>query len=609
MTQAIKKWVTESTGILMNMNPDIFAVDVMDGTILAQILFSYNIINQEQLDSVLPTDKVNIALHNLKRIAVWLKAISIDCTTEQVEQIATCKTLSAVKLFYQLYLALHDKDKLHFATKNKIRERLHPSNTRFDVAPVDEFDEDLEEVIAHPLSDQLISQRGVIEWNQNRYAAMLQNYEAMRIEYQKYIQNKFDNTRNVKFGKIRLKEGDSVNLSELDIVVEKDAEFTYEELALEEESALKMEQFKADPRVAKKILAKIKQKRRSEMKEKETKLHEQKVFLIELWEKLLNEQEKEFEETISKKLLKQSLFEKQMATKMLEVRKHKHNMMYNRRFMDDETMKKREEEFVENVFFREKNMEVQKYNYYFERDRMLELHRRLYAKKLRLRKERYSNMCHDIMRDLVNISIRHSEYKDKYNEEVPERVQKELAGLFVKQQPIFNLVDDVTDIVQDGGAHPKDLEEIYCKEIHRQNQLDQYDFENYCNFDWPWKLEDLVTGYEEDLYPIECGLNVLGHNVHRVLLTKYPRPKVPPKPNLPAVTAAVCINGIPDVSILSVLQKLLDKREIRIIEMQDAINYCLDEFKKEITTEFIDDVLIEETDAALKELNKTGKGK
>ncbi|KAK4873659.1 hypothetical protein RN001_013019 [Aquatica leii] len=99
-------------------------------------------------------------------------------------------------------------------------------------------------------------------------------------------------------------------------------------------------------------------------------------------------------------------------------------------------------------------------------------------------------------------------------------------------------------------------------------------------------------------------MNVVSHNVHRVLYTKYPSPQEPSKPDVPSVNVAACVSGLPNTSVLPVLQKLLKKRRVRVIEMQDAINNCLNAFHDESKIEEIDDGLITETKATLKVLNK-----
>lgn len=174
------------------------------------------------------------------------------------------------------------------------------------------------------------------------------------------------------------------------------------------------------------------------------------------------------------------------------------------------------------------------------------------------------------------------------------------------------------DIVQEDLEDlPEELEEIYAAETDRQNALDDRTFENYCLFNWPFKVTDLDSYDEEELYTMERGANILGHAVHRVLLTKYPKEKPAFSPDIPPVNIAVCIDDISDVTIMPVLQTLLQEKGVKLIEIQEAVNYCLERYKDETTMEY-DGALIDETEEALENLgvkrskkkkDKSDKGK
>lgn len=87
-----------------------------------------------------------------------------------------------------------------------------------------------------------------------------------------------------------------------------------------------------------------------------------------------------------------------------------------------------------------------------------------------------------------------------------------------------------------------------------------------------------------------------------MLLAKYPKPEKPPKPDLPDFKVAVCIKGLTDLTIIPTLQKLLNRNEIAIIQLQDAINYCLEAYKNEIITEIVDEVFVEATEKSMNEI-------
>ncbi|KAK9732153.1 hypothetical protein QE152_g13018 [Popillia japonica] len=289
-------------------------------------------------------------------------------------------------------------------------------------------------------------------------------------------------------------------------------------------------------------------------------------------------------------------------------------------------------------------MAGERYRYYFERDRVLELHRRIYNEKQRLKsqraldmcetiledlinlafrraeykRQRALDMCETILEDLINLAFRRAEYKREYEEEMPRAMLADMAALFVnsKTMPRAMLADmaalfvnsktmldllPVAEVILENDPANEVEEEIYSMEIDRQNVIDDMSLENYCTFTWPWDLNERFPDYKK-LYPlhsIDMAMNVLGHIVFRLLLAKYPKPivfrlllakypKPSPKrpPNIPKVQIAVAINNISDLTIIPILRKLLSEREIKVIQIPEVINYCLSMYKDETTEEY-----------------------
>lgn len=602
MGDLIKAWIVEKIGVVMNMDPQAFSGEVMDGTIIAQILLNYNIINETQAWQIVPTNSPVVASKNFKLIQLWLHSIGIQRATEELDEICMGKSTVAINLFYELYLKLHDKNGLFFAMKKRHKERLRPTDNRFDVCTVDEIvNGNFTELVDNDLCQQLVLHQDVIKWNQDRYNALREKYKETRERYSKYLDKKYGLKEVDQFGNAaEMVAPTSEPLERLGSTCSSDYDVTYVELAKEGQEASLKPKFEKDPKAAAEILKNIKQRKRREMRENEERVRQQKLSLMELWDKLLAQQEKELDECVSKKMLKQSTFEKQMTTKLFEVRQQTNHILANRRYMDDCALKKREDEFFEHVFLRDKSVSNQKGNYYVERGRMLELHRRLYAIRTSLYIARRDDMCKNIVENFVALALISVQYKEKYQTDPDEATMMEWGNLFIKGKSLVAYLADLTELVVVEPV-PSDLEEIYRFEMDRQEALDERDFESYMNLEKPWT--DFLVHWEEHSLQIELGMNVLSHNVNRVLRTKNPETHSPQP--LPAIEVAVCVNGLHDCNVLPVLQKLLNKRKIRVIEMQDAVNACVEAFKSESGTECLEDALTDHTNAALAHLNKS----
>lgn len=612
MSEIIQTWLMKRLGFVAQITPESIATLAKDGKLFAELLYNYNIITYEQFVTIGSKDDPDRALENLETINSWLKPIGISCSHEKLFNISRARAPAALRLFYQLYLNLHDKDTMHFISETLRKQKLEPPHPLFKVKRVRESCAENDEPCDNPNCKPLIDKRDIVEWHKHRYEALLERCRATRERYSKFLQQQFDHTEVEKVGELkgRKKESDKEALMELNRKYLIPKNCGYQTLVQEQQKILEAEPFQPDPQKSKEIVDKIKQKHRKEAEDRAKKVKEEKALLLDLWEKLVTDQERDFGRTISTKMIKQSSYEKQMATKMFEVRHQKEVMMENKRVAEQEYLKQRENEFIETVFYREKSNCDRRDSYYLERDRTIELHRRLFEQKKRIKAEAHESMCRGIVEDIVALSLKHAEFKANYDMDVPRRVEKNWYDLFIKEQPIFDILPHTEDIVQEClDDLPSFYEEIYSREIMRQNALDDKEFEDYCEYKWPWDLEEHELYDEERLQIINLGMNVLGHIVGRVLLAKYPYPPQPEKPTLPPVTIAACVNGIQDITIRPALQKLLDKRKVAVIEMQDAINYCLECYRDETTTEVAEQTLVEETEQALEDMKNKAKGK
>ncbi|KAK9732207.1 hypothetical protein QE152_g13014 [Popillia japonica] len=255
-------------------------------------------------------------------------------------------------------------------------------------------------------------------------------------------------------------------------------------------------------------------------------------------------------------------------------------------------------------------MAGERYRYYFERDRVLELHRRIYNEKQRLKSQRALDMCKTIVEDLINLAFRRAEYKRDYEEEMSRSMLADMAALFVSSKTMLDLLPVAEIIVENDPANEVE-EEIYLNEIDRQNTIDDMSLENYCTFTWPWDLNERLPDYKK-LYPlhsIDMAMNVLGHIVFRLLLAKYPKPSPKRPPNIPKVQIAVAINNISDLTIIPILRKLLSEREIKVVQIPEVINYCLSMYKDETTEEYQESQFFDETEDALQKVEQKKNGK
>ncbi|KAJ8956607.1 hypothetical protein NQ314_006693 [Rhamnusium bicolor] len=557
MKEIIKQWIEDRLGIVINISPELFAQKVKDGYLLSAILKNYGVITEEQLEMIEKSDLPETCFHNFKNhINGWLNKIGISVADEDLLEIVNSKGTSAFNLFYQSYLELNTKDNLYYISQQRLNEKLHPKSARFTV-----------ETVKKSLLDDLPPSKcrygapveeayDIVHWQQDRLEMLVNKCKEAREEYMRYItsrQNPAGSLVSYTAPQVKADEekADIENLAAPSI------NLTYGELRKYAENIIFKKELERD-------------------------------ILRAFWDRLNQEEEDNFTKNITDILLKQSLYEKQMLQKLGEVKLQKEIIVQNKQLVETAISKQKEADFVEKLVLREKELNEHEFTYYLEKERVLQLHRKLYEEKLRLKAQRHYNMCLEAIQDIAKVAFKESEYKEDFGEQPTRRIRDMWKKMFIAAVPFEDQVKPLENIAKRPDERSEYEEEIIHLEIDRQDSIDKQDFESYMSFEWPWELDGIEVD-ENGLYEMDCGLNVLGSVVHNLLETKYPSPPLPVKPDFPNIDITACINGFNEMNYLPLLQKIVSQREILIVEIQDAVNFCMNAYKTEIEVEVEDE--------------------
>lgn len=88
MADLLKAWLRARLGAITDLNPETFGRHASDGTLLAQILHTYDIISSNQLSTIVRTYDPALSRVNLKTLRIWLKLINVTLSDECVEEIS-----------------------------------------------------------------------------------------------------------------------------------------------------------------------------------------------------------------------------------------------------------------------------------------------------------------------------------------------------------------------------------------------------------------------------------------------------------------------------------------------------------------------------------------
>lgn len=264
--------------------------------------------------------------------------------------------------------------------------------------------------------------------------------------------------------------------------------------------------------------------------------------------------------------------------------------------------------------------------------------------KMRRIREKHQSICLEIMEDLADIAVKVADYRQAKNNHIPDFIWNECKTSFLRNQPIFELMDnhfdnvaqieDVEEIENKEETNNKKImeneikmrngekirskdeievkkklksEELVQQELERQRSLTDTDFESYRDLSSPW--DQFVSKEEKkDEEVVRLGCIVLGYVVHRLLEILYPYSNGTASCAVRRVKVAAIISGIINPTLHEQLRELLKNNGIRLLKMEDAINHCLERYKQEMAdVEYIDLNIVSTTIRDIKKIQTKNK--
>lgn len=273
----------------------------------------------------------------------------------------------------------------------------------------------------------------------------------------------------------------------------------------------------------------------------------------------------------------------------------------------------------------------------------------VYILKMRRMKEKHRSINSEIVNDLADIAVKIADYRQTNGNHISSSTWNEWKTSFLKNQPIFELMDHFEDVEevedtedikneekmkvnkdeaiienstrrknggrirnQEGIKIGKELkadekQDLIHLEPERWRSLVDADFESYRDLASPW--DQFVSKREQEAEEVHrLGCVVLGYIVHRLLEILYPYPDEIVDCSVPRVKVAAIILGITNATLHEQLRELLKNTGIRLLRMEDAINHCLERYKREmVDVEYIDLNIISATIRDIKRFETKSK--
>ncbi|KAJ8712170.1 hypothetical protein PYW07_005012 [Mythimna separata] len=363
--------------------------------------------------------------------------------------------------------------------------------------------------------------------------------------------------------------------------------YTYEQLLAMEQNALEHRSSISGPEWTKCFMDNLHTRMRRKTDSEEFQNEIRHNISCSMWDLSIAEEETKLSTELAKKVMKLSQFEKQMCTQIMETKQQARNLVRNRVQAENEFAQQRAlqfNQFLDNV---KEQIHLDNVEVDFEKQRQIKLHNKLYAEKMRRKRLHYYEICYDTMLSIVDYATKYAYFKKLIGDEISEHYIHEWKILYFKQQPIFDILEPVEDILREQTEEEScDVEEeIIRLELDRQEAQNDNEFKEYHNYSYPWTLDLLLPNYDPDSEERKyeyLGTRILGHLVYTLLGIKYPYPPALPPADLPRYSAKAILRGLPDRSITVPMQSLLKARKILVVRLETAINFCLRKFKSEM---------------------------
>ncbi|XP_045774316.1 sperm flagellar protein 2-like [Maniola jurtina] len=590
MAEMLKEWLTKRLQRPITWEAEEFGNKMKNGYIVSCVLRSYHVINDEK-HYLIRSGNIDVDIkNNWRLLKEWLRDLEINLTDDDTQNIIEGKGSTLLRLFYQLFLHLDKMDRTNFIKeeRKKVSSLVDKMEHRFTVKRVEEEEESFVDDLSKPLLDQKL----FIEWQRKKEKEVKETYDYMRHKYSKMLEKIEESKVPLQHPEGIVKKRTMINKKEMDeFSLKYPCEFknyTYEDLLDLEQKAVDRQKSLIDTEWAKNYMDNLYSRMHKKSDSQEFQKQIRNVISGSLWDLSIAEEESKLDTELSKKVMKLSQFEKQMCTQIMETKQQARNLAKNRIQGEIEFADQRTRQFIQFLDNVKEEINLGMVEIDFEKKRQNMLHKKLYAEKIKRKRQHYYEICYDTLLSIVDFATKYAYFSRLLNDDIPDHFIHEWKALYFKHQPIFDICQPMENILEDIGieeeADPKE-EEIIRLELDRQEALNDSDFNEYHNYLHPWTLNLLIPNYdpesEERKYEY-LGSKIMGHLVYTLLEMKYPYPPQRPPADLPTYSAKAIVRGLPDRSITFAMQTLLNNQKIHVVRLESAINYCLRRFKIEM---------------------------
>ncbi|XP_072299946.1 sperm flagellar protein 2-like [Eucyclogobius newberryi] len=502
MSYKLCKWLNKELRLSLVVEPKTFPRDFSNGYLIGEILHKYRL--QTDFDMFNNDNNKSSKANNFSRLKPSLQMIgmSIDETTAQ--ELMERKPAVASHLIYELYVALEQKKKGVFggsvadmipnapSTRLRMKEqiqyckKLHSGFDFEDIKPgqFSRYVQDEEQQFHFKLLETDAAQQNkplsFKEKTKRRMRLILQN------EIKKFEENKR------KFA-----------LSASSLIFHLCSNFNLEES--------KSEAINVKDIDSKQPIEYIEQIRHRLKEESFTQKQREKravLFLMEQSKARLAEQDEYMEESLVKRLTRQTKIEKHFVAQLLQVRAQKEVFVKNNLIRQQQFAEKREKEFQEALEREAALARQERLAHAAVIQSKLGICNKLSAERKQKRYFKHFSICKEILGQIVDLATKAGDYRLLTDSLIPEKQMKEWKEFLLCGLPLYENEED---------------KQIDPLELRKQDELNKLDFEEYKNMvgEWAWPEDAQLTEKPP------TNRKIFDHMIVQMKNTVHPPPSFP----------------------------------------------------------------------------------
>uniref|UniRef100_A0A8C5HAY3 Sperm flagellar 2 n=1 Tax=Gouania willdenowi TaxID=441366 RepID=A0A8C5HAY3_GOUWI len=516
--------------MLIFTEPKTFAKDFSSGYLIGEVLHKYNL--QSDFSLFMKKDTAVSKLNNFTRLEPTLRLLRISFDTITAQDLMEEKPGVASRLLYQLYTSLEKNKKAEVSTT--MMEIMQPATSAGQFKKEHEiFSERLHQVVKcdAELKLQKISQH---------YEEKGSNFHTNVFLHDLHLLSSSGQPFPPDYHPGGSRKGVEVSGGEKKVMLQSNTKYIQEIRQRLEENAVASDQ-------------------------RDKRLNS---FLMEQLKARDAQEEARREEQLIARLTRQTRQEQRLAAQLLQLRKQKDVIRENRLLREQQYQQRRERDFQE-ALDREAALAQQARLEREDDIRMqLELCKRMAAERAQSRRTKHSNICADILEQILDLTTKIGEYWLINQNLIPEKQMREWKELLFNGLPLYEPVK---------GHQPEFLTSLDPVEKEKQEILNNQDYDDYTNLtgDWAWPEE----AGEAKSSPLNN--DILGHVIQRLRTNQHQSSLEEHLPSFPPFTIKACVLSKYCAGKMAFLPTITEGMELNILSADMLVNEALNAYKEE----------------------------